>query len=66
LNLRHTLGLRQAKSRESPAIAIIEALRQEGTEIVAFDPAGIERKLCSEAESHLPRRHTKLAVVRMP
>ena len=37
------MGLRQAKSRESPAIAIIEALRQEGTEIVAFDPAGIER-----------------------
>ena len=29
--------------RESPAIAIIETLRREGADIVAFDPAGMER-----------------------
>ena len=29
--------------RESPAIAIIEAIHQEGAEIVAFDPAAMER-----------------------
>jgi UDPglucose 6-dehydrogenase len=29
--------------RESPAVAVIEALRSEGCRIVAFDPAAIER-----------------------
>ena len=53
--------------RESPAIAIIEALHQEGAEIVAFDPAAIERtKAVLGTESRMPRRPTKLAVVRRP